>query len=136
MTKRKKITAWCNRGLVVSPYYFALCLTEKAFQKELRHLQVSRQGWPPFLGSAHADATTHFFQRGDKHSAVVCVSKAHKHTAAAVAGILVHEAVHIWQAAQEVLGEKTPSSEFEAYAIQALSQELFIKFSELGGTFK
>lgn len=136
MAKQKKVTAWCDRGLIISPYYFALCLTEKAFQKELRHLKVPKNRWPEFMGSPSADATTHYFQRGDKHSAIVCVKATHKHTAIAVAGILVHEAVHIWQAVKDVIGEQKPSSEFEAYSVQMLSQELFQRFAKLGGKFK
>jgi hypothetical protein len=136
MAKQKQVTAWCDRGLIVSPYYFALCLSEEAFQKELRHLKVRKNRWPEFMDSPSADATTHYFQCGDKHSAIVCVKAAHKRTAIAVAGILVHEAVHIWQAIKDVIGEHKPSPEFEAYSVQMLSQELFQRFAELGGKFK
>jgi len=40
-------------------------------------------------------------------------------------GLLLHEAVHIWQELKEKMGEDKPSVEFEAYSIQALAQDLF-----------
>ncbi|MFX6185803.1 hypothetical protein ABTF43_14935 [Acinetobacter baumannii] len=42
-----------------------------------------------------------------------------------VYGLLLHEAVHIWQIVKKRMGESEPSVEFEAYSIQAISQDLF-----------
>lgn len=39
-------------------------------------------------------------------------------------GLLVHEAVHIWQQYCDFYGETTPGREQEAYAVQAVFQEL------------
>ncbi len=47
-----------------------------------------------------------------------------------VVGILVHEAVHIWQKFSQRIGEHEPSGEFEAYAIQSISQRLISAYSE------
>ncbi len=41
-----------------------------------------------------------------------------------VYGLLLHEAVHVWQKVKKLMGEKEPSSEFEAYSIQAIAQDL------------
>lgn len=45
-------------------------------------------------------------------------------------GLLLHEAVHIWQKVKKLMGEKEPSSEFEAYSIQAIAQDLFTMYEE------
>lgn len=47
-----------------------------------------------------------------------------------VHALLVHEAVHLWQDARRVLGEKEPSAEFEAYAVQSISQRLMEAYDE------
>ena len=45
-------------------------------------------------------------------------------------GLLLHEAVHIWQRIKTLMGEKEPSIEFEAYSIQRIAQDLFTMFQE------
>lgn len=42
----------------------------------------------------------------------------------------MHEAVHIWQEMREKIGERFPSAEFEAYAIQRIAQNLMHSFME------
>ncbi len=43
-------------------------------------------------------------------------------------GLLLHEAVHVWQFVKRRMGEREPSVEFEAYSIQAIAQDLFEMF--------
>ncbi|HHG5268342.1 hypothetical protein [Acinetobacter baumannii] len=47
-----------------------------------------------------------------------------------VYGLLLHEAVHIWQIVKKRMGESEPSVEFEAYSIQAIAQDLFEMYEE------
>lgn len=47
------------------------------------------------------------------------------HPSLEIAGILVHEAMHVWREIRERIGEKEPSSEFEAYSMQAIFQGLY-----------
>lgn len=39
-------------------------------------------------------------------------------------GLVIHEAVHIWQEIRTMMNEKEPSIEFEAYSIQRIAQDL------------
>lgn len=45
-----------------------------------------------------------------------------------VYGLLLHEAVHVWQIVKRRMGEREPSVEFEAYSIQAIAQDFFEMF--------
>lgn len=45
-------------------------------------------------------------------------------------GLLLHEAVHIWQKIKALMGEKEPSVEFEAYSVQQIAQNLFEMYQE------
>jgi hypothetical protein len=126
-------SAWIDRRLVVNSHYVALCLTPKDFRRELKHLKVPRERRPDFLATARADATTHYFERKGKYCAIVCMAPEKKRKPLEICGLLVHEAVHIWQAHCDSIGERTPSAEFEAYSVQAIAQDLMAKFSKLRG---
>ena len=119
---------WLYRTLITCPYCYGLCYSEKEFHKELRRLGIARSEWPPFIGSGQnssADATTHFFTLGNKNRvAIVCVGNSRGKSREQMQALLTHEAVHLWQRIKEDMGEDRPSHEFEAYAIQTISQNL------------
>jgi len=117
-------------------YYVGLCTTELAFQKELKRLAVPRNEWPSFISTKQAHATCHFFEKDDgKKIALVCIGSMSGRTGIEIAGLLIHEAVHIWQAHHEDIGEHRPSHEFEAYAIQRIAMNLMDAFEQtLKGT--
>lgn len=96
----------------------------------MRHLGIPEKDRPPFLLNWHANATVHFFERHEegKMCAVVCLGDFKGYDRVTIFGMLTHEAVHVWQEIRKMLGEKTPSDEFEAYAIQNLSQQLHAEF--------
>lgn len=122
---------YVNRTLMTSPMNIALCLSEEAFQKEMRRLKVERALWPEFLITG-ANATAHFFLQDDAQEiAIVCLKPANDRPFVEVAGILVHEAVHVWQSIRQSIGETEPSKEFEAYAIQNISQALMNTYQRL-----
>lgn len=50
-----------------------------------------------------------------------------------IIGLIVHEATHIWQEIQEVIGEDKPGREMEAYAMQAIVQELLTAYRKTRG---
>lgn len=120
---------WCDRELIRSPLYIGLCLSEKRFAKEMKRLSIENP--PSFLKTSHANATAHFFIKDGKETVIVTMGKHKGQDPICVAGLLVHEAVHIWQAIKDNIGEQSPSIEFEAYSIQAISQQLMSAYAEL-----
>jgi hypothetical protein len=120
---------WLNRELITCQYSYALCTSEKKFRKELKRLGIPSHKTEPFLSTDHANATAHHFE-GSKngHCTIICLGSTEGMDLEQVYALLVHEAVHIWQANKELIGEHHPSKEFEAYAIQAISQNLMYAY--------
>lgn len=131
----KKPSPWCDRDLHHCQYYIGLSLTDKDFRKMLDGLKIKKSLRPKTRAAANGATTHYFVSAGGKLAAIVALSPTKKVDPISVCGILVHEAVHIWQAHCDEIGERAPSSEFEAYAIQSISQTLMAKFSELGGVY-
>ena len=119
---------WLDRSLVEAPFFYTLATNEKAFRKALRHLKVPRGKWPAFVLTPWSDATAHAFECEAKLTYVICIRLRDGLSMPQVAALVTHEAVHMWQAARERLGERHPSSEFEAYAVQALTQRLLEEY--------
>lgn len=122
---------WLDRRLVELPYYFRLCVTEKDFNAELKRMKIHPI---PFLATPFADATCHFLENSNgKNCVIVCIGNHNKRTLVEIYGLLIHEAVHIWQGACELIGEHSPGKETEAYAIQSIAQELIASYNEQMG---
>lgn len=47
--------------------------------------------------------------------------------------LIFHEAVHVWQRVREEMGETSPSTEFEAYAIQHIGLQLLMAYDQTRG---
>lgn len=119
---------WLNRDLIVGPY-LVLCTTEADFHRVMKHCKVPRGNWGPWVSDG-ADARTHELINPDGgHVAVVCIRVTGQEPCQ-IAAMLVHEAVHVWQFHRDRIGERSPSMEFEAYSIQAISQRLFYAYAE------
>ena len=121
---------WLDRTLFVNSSHYTLCTTEKQFRQALKHFRVPKKEQPPFVSDAFSNATTHFFENvpNQQKASIVCISDCSDRTFAQIAGLLCHEAVHIWQQTRTDLGETEPSAELEAYAIQNLTQSLIEEF--------
>lgn len=76
-----------------------------------------------FLSVEGAAAQVDFYSDGAY--AVVQLGDTSERKPIEVYGLLLHEAVHVWQQVRVLMGEREPSSEFEAYSIQAIAQDLF-----------
>lgn len=78
--------------------------------------------------SMGADAQVDFYQ--DSAYAIVQIGDTSERTSVEIHGLLLHEAVHVWQRIKKRMGESNPSTEFEAYSIQSIAQDLFAMFEE------
>lgn len=130
MAKEAKRINWLNRDLIVGPY-LTLVLSEREFHKALRHCQIPREDWVPWIKTVTADATMHWLNNPKKEMVCIVAVRVREGIAGVqIASMLVHEAVHIWQQFRERIGESSPSAEFEAYAIQSISQRLMHAYAE------
>lgn len=111
-----------------NPYYVALCLNEKEFKRACKDIKIAKKDVPEF-SRGDDFARCHFFERDKDVLAIVCLNPG-KHSISEVHGILVHEAVHIWQRVKIYIEESEPSSEFEAYSLQNIAQILFEAYDE------
>ena len=121
---------WLHRDVHTLALQFALCLSDADFQKELKRLKIDEK--IGFLKNEHSSATTQFFvNKTGAHCAIVCLKMDPAKTLEQVHALLVHEGMHIWREYLDLIGERNPSSEFEAYGIQLISQELMVAYREL-----
>ena len=120
-------TRWLDRRIARPGPFLALCLSEREFLAALRHLKFSQV---PRWVSSGATATMHTLEHTDGRTVcIVCLSGHEERNAIEIAGLLVHEAVHVWQHYCDEIGERNPGSEQEAYAIQAIAQELMAEYA-------
>lgn len=109
-------TNWLDRSLVNGPY-LCLCLTEDDLKAVCKHLKVELE-WPTSAGSCYE------LESGDKLACVVTINNVVGRYLEEIVGLLAHEATHAKQYAMKFIGEKSPSSEFEAYTMQNITQNL------------
>ena len=112
--------SYCEMGIV--PIHFGFCTNEAAFDKEMKRLDIKGN---LFVSDGYA-ATTHSLHnhKTGENVILVCISKDEikNHNFVEVVGLIVHECTHAWQYVQAAMNEQSPSSEFEAYTMQALVQ--------------
>lgn len=115
-------TKWLGPS-VTFPGYLTVCTSEKQFLAAAKRLGCKEPGnWI----TPGADATLTTFSRSDSQPAyVVSIRPRGKRSRAAWAAMLVHESAHVWQRIRRLIGEHNPSDEFEAYALQSITQEIF-----------
>lgn len=119
---------WLNRSIATHGPYLTLCTSEEQFILALKQLKLATN---KLFVSNGALATLHTFTH-DKEGiiCIVCIDKQLDRKPSEIVGTLVHEAVHVWQEYISYIGEDSPGKEQEAYAIQAISQELVQSYSD------
>ena len=120
---------WMDRGLSIAPIQYALCTSQKAFDKELKRLNEAPT---PYLLDG-ALGVTHFFNMGEPRTQaiIVCVPLDSTTTAREMYTVLIHEAVHVWQEIQTVIGEDKPGKEQEAYGIETIAYRLMAAYDRM-----
>lgn len=121
---------WLDRRVASPGPYLALCLNEDQFREACRRIKCPP---PPFVSNEWSDATAHYFNGPRGQTVIVCLKGWEGRNPIEVAGLLVHEAVHVWQEYAARIGERYPGAGQEAYAIQGISQELMAEFARQVG---
>jgi hypothetical protein len=126
-----KRAKWLDRGLLGGPHLM-LCLNEADYRRALKRLQV--KGPRDWLASPQATATAHTFENTGNGSlvSIVCLRTDIEPPldGITVAGLLMHEAVHVWQSYCEWIVEDKPGDETEAYAIERIAVRLMRSYVE------
>lgn len=129
MGRSRNKVVWCNRGWL--PTHFGFCPSEKAWDREMKRLQVEDEPYPRTDGRC----TTLANRASGKFCILVTIGE-HidpKDDPIGVLGLIVHEAAHVWQQIKKDIGEKRPSAEFEAYALQAIFIQLSSAYTDTRG---
>ena len=124
---KKQSFKWLVRRVAKPGPFLTLCLSKEEQRAASKSLI---DGVLPFPMSG-ALCSTFITKKNNELCAIVSVSEeAQKNrTAIEMAGLLIHEAVHVWQAYAGHMGETNPGDEQEAYAIQSISQELLAEYA-------
>ena len=131
MPKKSKCE-WLERYWIVGPY-LCLCLNEKDYKGKLDEIKVSQKYREKFTANG-ADAQTHFYYKDGKSTAcVITLLNWKKKSICSIFSLLAHEAMHVFQDKMKDINESDPGKEFEAYAIQSISLQLFCSFCEQTG---
>ena len=105
-------------------YKYFLATDEKAFKAILRRFAIYDNSFMPTGALA---CCTIYEEQG---LAVVCLKEDLPLSTEDIYCLLVHEAVHLWQAHCRWLGEDKPGEETEAYAIQKIAGELIKEYGK------
>lgn len=113
-----------DQVLHVMKWEYCLVTNEAAYYRACEEFGVPRADHGTATDRGAAAVT--FFKEQDV--AIVCILGWETKSGIEIAGLLVHEATHIVQRHFRDIGEHEPSDEFQAYAIQRVSQNLMESF--------
>lgn len=111
---------WCDHAFF--PTHIGFAPNERAFVGELRRHGFSNEYPGDDACVTHYDSKagdlTYILTVGDHMDARFRSDKV------GMSLVLCHEAVHVWQGIRCKMAEEEPSAEFEAYAIQFITEQL------------
>jgi len=116
---------WGERGW--QPLFYGFCPNKKSWDKHMKFLGLENEPYPETNG--------HMIELSEdkKTVCIATVGDVGSRSRAEIIGVIVHEAVHVWQSVQEHIGETSPGREMEACAIQAITQHLIEAFEVTRG---
>lgn len=123
MIRHKMI--WCE-GFLRLPHDYGFCPSEKAWYALAKASKRDLGAYP------NGAAMTTLFQSTERKTRT-CIVTVGIRTPRETVNLLVHEAAHVWRDIREGIGEKEPSSEFEAYALQNIVDELIRAYEKTRG---
>jgi hypothetical protein len=117
---------------VLAPLSIGLCQSEKDFKRELKRLKIPLSECSPWIPNGHDGKMWEFNKVKGCHDrcCIVCIRAKKKNSPGEIVGLIVHESIHVWQAIKELIGERYPSPEFEAYSIQSIAQRLILVYKK------
>jgi len=107
---------------------YGFCPDERAWKREMRRLNITDAPYPTTDNACSTFEST----KSNKHCVIVTINE-RKRLKLQVVGLIVHEAMHVWRFVRENMGEREPSLEFEAYAMQAIAQNLIAAYEKTRG---
>lgn len=123
MVRHKMI--WCETAQPFT-HHFGFCPSEKAWNALAKSSKRDLGRYPD-----NAAMTTLF--QNTKLKIRTCIVTVADRTPRDTVALLVHEGMHVWRDMCEGIGESTPSSEFEAYAVQSIVDELLRAYEKTRG---
>jgi hypothetical protein len=121
-----------TEGIIAGKFQYAVCLSEKAYKKELRRLNVDNADHAFLPGS---DATVYYFDKENGQTiAVLCMSLLSDHLS--IVGLLAHEAYHIHRYNMQLIREESPGEEVSAYCLQMILQTLLDELADVKLKFR
>jgi hypothetical protein len=129
MAVRKPL--WLNRSLIELQLHYCLVLSNAEYAAAVRAVEGPSAHVGYWLRDASAGATCNWSMSPDgEWHAIVALRVELGRPGYQIAGMLCHEAVHIFQEHCRRIGEDTPSDEFAAWSIQHIAQLLMQDYAE------
>jgi hypothetical protein len=130
--KKHNRVVWIEQGW--QPVAIGFCPSTKAWDREIKRLNGD-QPWPD---SADKGGYTLLGQNDVTgcSTILVCIGRGAERDALDVILTILHEAVHVWQFVREVIGERSPGIEMEAYGIEGITRGLIEAYCESQGRAK
>jgi hypothetical protein len=123
MAARKPL--WLNRSLIELQLHYCLVLSNEEYAAAVREVEGPGGFVGYWLKDEHAGATCNWAKGADGvQHAIVALRIAPDAQAHEIVAQLCHEALHIFQHHCRAMGEDTPSDEFAAWSVQAITQAL------------